>query len=68
MVIDQIWFNLIEHYTKNLNEQKKLSDNKDLIDFYSQSLGMALNETYQRLLDCCFSQEVPELPMLTVAH
>ena len=43
-----------------------MSDTNDLMDFISGSPGMVLNEIYQRLLDCNFGLEDPELKMFTV--
>ena len=38
-----------------------MSDTKDLMDFISASLGTALDEIYQRLIDCNFGTEDTEL-------
>ena len=44
-----------------------MSDTNELMDFISASLGMALDERYQRLTDCNFEMEGPELAMFNVA-
>ena len=44
-----------------------MSDTNDLSDFISASLRTALDEIYQRLVDCNFGLENPELEMFTVA-
>ena len=38
-----------------------------MTDFISESLGTTLDEVYQRLIDCNFGLEDPELAMITVA-
>ena len=43
-----------------------MSDTNDLMDFISASLGTTLYEVYQRLIDCNFGSEEPELAMFTV--
>ena len=47
--------------------RRSMSDTKDLMDFISASLGTTLDEIYQRLIDCNFGLEEPELVMFTVA-
>ena len=47
--------------------RRDMSDINDLMDFISASLGTTLDEIYQRLIDCDFGLEVPELAMFTVA-
>ena len=47
--------------------QRRMSDTNDLMNFISASLGTTLNEMYQRLIDCKFGLEEPELAMFTVA-
>ena len=44
-----------------------MSDTNDLLDFSSANLGTALDEVCQRLIDCNFGLEEPELAMFTVA-
>ena len=44
-----------------------MSDTNDLMDFLSASLGTTPDEVYQRLIDCNFGLEDPELVMFTVA-
>ena len=44
-----------------------MSDTNDLMDFISASLRTTLDEVYQRLIDCNFGLEEPELAMFTVA-
>ena len=44
-----------------------MSDTNDLMDFISASLGTTLEEIYQRLVDCNFALEDPDLAMFTVA-
>ena len=41
-----------------------MSDMNDLMDFVSASLGMTVDEIYQRLVDCSFALEDPELALL----
>ena len=43
-----------------------MSDTNDLMDFISASIGMTLEEIYQRLVGCSFTLEDPELAMFTV--
>ena len=47
--------------------QRGMSDTNNLMDFISASLGTTLDEIYQRLMDCNFALEDPELAMFTVA-
>ena len=47
--------------------QRRMSDTNNLMDFISASLGTTLGEIYQRLMDCNFALEDPELAMFTVA-
>ena len=60
----------------NLTNQKILDDKKyaiemgntnDLMEFLSASLGATLDEIFQRLIDCDFTQEDPGLAMFVVA-
>ena len=44
-----------------------MSDTGYLMDFISANLGMALDQMYQRLIDCNLGLEEPELAMFTVA-
>ena len=47
--------------------RRNMSNSNDLIDFISASLGTTLDEIYQRLVDCNFVLEYPDLAMFTVA-
>ena len=47
--------------------RRNMSDTNDLMDFISASLRTTLDKIYQRLVDCNFSLEDPELAMFTVA-
>ena len=47
--------------------RRNTSDTNDLMDFISASLGTNPGEIYQRLVDCNFALEDPELAMFTVA-
>ena len=49
------------------SKRKKMSDSIDLKDIISASLRSTLDEIYQRLIDCNFRMEDPELVMFTVA-
>ena len=49
------------------SKRKKMSDSIDLMDVISASLRSTLDEIYQRLTDCNFRMENPELVMFTVA-
>ena len=44
-----------------------MGETNDLMEFLSGSLGATLNEIYQRLIDCDFTQEDPGLAMFVVA-
>ena len=44
-----------------------MGDTNDLMEFLSTSLGATLDEIYQRLIDCDFTQEDPGLAMFVVA-
>ena len=44
-----------------------MSNTNDLMDFISGSLGTALDEIYQRLVDCNFGLEDPKLVTFTTA-
>ena len=44
-----------------------MGDTNDLMEFFSASLGATLDEIYQRLIDCEFTQEDPGLAMFVVA-
>ena len=47
--------------------RRNMSDTNDLMYFISASLRTTLDEIYQRLVDCNFSLEDPELAILIVA-
>ena len=44
-----------------------MGDTNDLMEFLSASLGAFLDEIYQRLINCDFTQEDPGLAMFVVA-
>ena len=44
-----------------------MGDTNELMEFLSASLGATLDEIYQRLIDCDFTQEDPGLAMIVVA-
>ena len=45
-----------------------MGDTNDLMEFVSASLGAALDETYQQLIDCILAKEDSGLAMFVVAH
>ena len=78
MVLSHDWFfryRLIPLCFLTLNNQKSatrrtrrmMTETNDLMDFISASIGTTLAEIYQRLVDCNFALEDPELAMFTVA-
>ena len=58
--------NLEELHDRRLNTTE-MDDTNELMEFLSASLGATLDEIYQRLIDCDFTQEDPGLAMFVVA-
>ena len=47
--------------------RQEMGDTNELMEFLSASLGVTLDEIYQRLIDCDFTREDPGLAMFVVA-
>ena len=58
--------NLKEFHDTRINTIE-MGDTNELMEFLSASLGATLDEIYQRLIDCDFTQEDPGLAMFVVA-